>query len=304
MLEIFLFSYNRGKYLKNCLDSIKKHAPNLKVTIFDDGSSDPETQDALAEYSEAYQVVVTDKVNNGHYVGGLYDNMNKALASAQEEFALFIQEDMQLVRDVNEQDIEHVKRFFDKYPDSIELHNAFLKGRQRAKDGEVLEIDENGPFYFRAPGGKGSVNFSAVGVINVGRLKRDSFEFRPFEAQNDEIIGQQYTRMGITPYPWMMWLPFSETSKFKRKGILQRYAEWKTAAGFYPYRPMTSAEVENLLSRGPEEFPYAEDWLSPQGLEGRSVWNFSDAAKFVPFTKKVLKFRKKLDKRRNSVTRH
>ena len=31
--RVFVFSFNRGPYLKNCIDSILRHAPGLPVTV-------------------------------------------------------------------------------------------------------------------------------------------------------------------------------------------------------------------------------------------------------------------------------
>ncbi|TQE99417.1 MAG: glycosyltransferase [Spiribacter salinus] len=301
-MEIFVFSYNRGRYLRNCLESIVRHAPGTAVTIYDDASDDPEVLRVLDDYRQHCRIESNDNPQRGHYVGGLYANMNRALAEANTDVALFIQEDMQLTRDITDTDIDYLHRFFDTYPDAVELHTGFLKGRQRTKKKEAIEIDRAVPVYFRSPTGKGSIYFSAVGVLNVGRLNRDGYTFSAYEADNDRRIGERYHRMGISPYPWMMWLPFSEASKFRSKGLMQRYAEWRTGAGFYPYRSMNAEETRALFDRDVAELPYAEDWLDPVGMNMTPPWNFSDAAKFVPLTRKLLKFRKRLRQRSRRAT--
>lgn len=293
MMEVFVFSYNRGRYLRNCLDSLLQAAPQLPVTVIDDASSDPEVHRVLTGYAEQISVVQTDEPSDGHHLGGLYPNMNHALRVAETDLVLFIQDDMQLVRPISQDDLDHAERFFARYPDAVELHNAFFKRTQGASDRADIDLDAETPVYFRQPDARGSVYFSAVGILNARRLRARGFELSNFESGNDARIAEFAERMGISPWPWMMWLPFAETSKYRSKGLLQRYAEWKTGAGFYPYRMMTEGEVGQLMQRDLREIPLAEEWLAPRGMPSRRVWNFADAAKFVPITRKLLKMRKR-----------
>lgn len=292
-METFIFSYNRGRYLRNCLESLERHAPHSSITVIDDMSTDPDVHAVLDRFADRVAVVSSDEPKGGHHLGGLYANMNHAVRSAKGDIALFIQDDMQIVRDLTSADIEHCNRFFDRYPDSVELHNGFFKRTQGPKNRQDIEIDSETPVYFRKPDARGSVYFSAVGIIHVGRLRKLEFVFSNFESGNDERLSSVAGRMGIAPFPSMMWLPFAETSKFRQKGFLQRYAEWKTGAGFYPYRPLNDEEVEQLCNHDLRDVPLAEEWLDPQGMPERTIWNFADAAKFVPLTRKVLKMRKR-----------
>ena len=296
-MELFVFSYNRGRYLRNCIESIRRHAAHLPVTVIDDGSSDPEVAGVLQEYADHLRVVRSTDAIRGHYLGGLYPNMNHAIDVASSDIALFIQEDMQLVRDFTKGDVEHARCFFERYPNSLELHNCFFKRTHGPRDRCGMEIDWDVPVYFRSADAKGSKYFSAVGLFNVYRIRETGFRFSNFESGNDARIAEFADRMGIAPYPSMMWLPFAQTSKFRGKGILQRYAEWKTGAGFFPYSAMTDGEVARLFSRDIQYVPIAEEWLSPIDMRYREIWNFVDAAKFVPVTRKVMKMRKRFRRR-------
>lgn len=292
-MELFVFSYNRGRYLRNCIESIRRHAAHLPVTVIDDGSSDPEVAGVLQEYADHLRVVRSTDAIRGHYLGGLYPNMNHAVRISRSDCAVFVQDDMQVVRDITDHDIEHAHRFFAHHPRSLELHCCFLKGLQGSSDRTDLDIDPEVPVYFRKPEGRGSKYFSAVGSFNVPRLRELGFEFTNFEQGNDARVSEIGDRMGISPYPFLMWLPSPETAKFRSKGLLQRYAEWKTGAGFYPYRSMNSEESERLLHQPLDEARVAEDWLDPQGMTTGRPWNFDDAAKFVPLAWKIRKMRKR-----------
>ena len=296
-MQVFVFSYNRGRYLRNCLLSLFRHARQCPVTVIDDGSVDPDVGCTIEEFGDRITVVHSQQAIGGHYLGGLYPNMNHAIDIAEADLALFIQEDMQLVRDWTEWDTEHARRFFAHYPQSLELHTCFFKRTHGPSDRRGIEVDRELPVYFRRPEARGSKYFSAVGLFNIRRLCDTEFRFSNFESGNDARIAEFAGRMGIAPYPSMMWLPFAETSKFRRKGVLQRYAEWQTGAGFYPYKSMTAREVEELFGRDLERVPIAEEWLIPEGMPEREIWNFVDAAKFVPVTKKIMKMRKRFRRR-------
>jgi GT2 family glycosyltransferase len=40
-LEIAIFSYNRGAYLENCVNSVLRNMPGVHFNVYDDGSDDP-----------------------------------------------------------------------------------------------------------------------------------------------------------------------------------------------------------------------------------------------------------------------
>ena len=42
-LDVAIFSYNRGAYLKNCVDSLQRNMPWIGWTVYDDGSDEPDT---------------------------------------------------------------------------------------------------------------------------------------------------------------------------------------------------------------------------------------------------------------------
>ena len=44
MFEVAIFSYNRGEYLKNCVESVRRNIPDATIRVYDDCSDDPETR--------------------------------------------------------------------------------------------------------------------------------------------------------------------------------------------------------------------------------------------------------------------
>ena len=86
-LSIAIFSFNRANHLLNCIESIQNLAPGIKFTIYDDASDDHATLDVLNRFSEA--VVRVSTAENARH-GGLYSNMNRALADANSDYILFV----------------------------------------------------------------------------------------------------------------------------------------------------------------------------------------------------------------------
>jgi glycosyltransferase involved in cell wall biosynthesis len=292
-LEVFVFSYNRGKYLRNCLQSLQRHAPACPVTVVDDGSGDRETRAVLDEYRQSARIVVNDG-SAASSLGGLYGNMNWALSVATAEWALFIQDDMQLVRDIASADFDHIDRFFRAYPEAIEFQPCFAKGSTRAVVGDGLAVDENVPVYLRDTTKSNRAYFSAVGIFHVERVRERGITLLDSEAKNETFIAEVAAPIGLSPYPFMMWLPFAESVKFRRKGLLQRYAEWRAKAGLYPFRALTEEEVQQLFRRDLAELPYAEKLLSLESERSdNETWMYA-VVRHYRLPRKMLKLQKRL----------
>jgi len=291
-VHIFLFSYNRGRYLRNCLISLHKHAPDYPVTVVDDGSSDPLVEETLDEFQDSISVLRA-ATRDEAYLGGLYSNMQWALELAEEELALFIQDDMQLVRDLEPRDEAHWQRFFETHPDAIELGTHFLKPSRRADSSSRFILDRQVPIYFRNPRYSRRAYFTAVGVFHTGRMKALDWRFAATEGENNQQAQALGARLGITPFPFMMWLPNAESSKFRRRGLLHRFAEWYRDCGFYPYASLRDEQIDWLWQRDPEKLPFATEILSPRGLNPDAPWLFEDATKSLRWIHRHLKKKKK-----------
>src|SRR5690606_21926670 len=44
-----IFSFNRGRFLQNCVDSIEQCAPGARIVVFDDSSYDEATKEVLEQ---------------------------------------------------------------------------------------------------------------------------------------------------------------------------------------------------------------------------------------------------------------
>lgn len=292
-MEIFVFSYNRGNYLRNCLESLVRHAPELSVTVVDDGSVDPATKEVLEEYADTMTIVARDGADSDVSLGGLYANMNWVVRTSHADLGLFMQDDMQLVRDITADDQEHIARFFGSYKESIEFHTCFTKSTTKISVNDGLKLDSAVPAYFRDAGRTRRGWHSDVGVFHIARMRERGIDLRESETQNELYLQTVVSQMGLSPWPFMMWLPFPESVKFRRKGLLQRYAEWRAGSGLYPYNPMSTEQVRKLFARPLDEQPIAELYLTPAKPLPSDKWLYDNAAKYYRLPKKVLKWKRR-----------
>lgn len=257
-----IFSFNRGRFLENCVQSIERCAPGARLAVFDDDSDDPATREALARIAARHPVIRPGKASS-HRLGGLYGNMQSALEYARDEpLVCFLQDDMQLVRPVDGDDLRAVAAAFDADERLAFLQPCFLKGCNRERDARTLAFDARRRLYFRADSPQSSGrHFSAVLITPPARLLARGWVFARSEPENDRQASRLFGRLGHLFAPLAMWLPEVPAYRGKRKTLALRLAERRRGCGFYPFEIMMPDEVARLKSRPPEVLPIAEDFL-------------------------------------------
>jgi glycosyltransferase involved in cell wall biosynthesis len=267
-MEIFVFSYNRGYFLQNCVDSLIRHTRRFehstRICVVDDHSTDPDTRAYLANLPAGVELM-NSQVKECARHGGLYNNMQLALDSAANDAIIFfIQDDMQMVRDIDDEDFAYIEGFFNVYPNSAFLHPMFLRGRRNRRDRRITKPASDYPVYFREqPEKKNQRDLSYVdGVIaHAGRLKAANWYFLEGEAANADQAAPLFGKMGIWPHPIAMFLPEVPVYRGKQKtGAVSLAEKW---AGTDPkaFEPMTPQEVDAMRGRDLSILPVAEDFI-------------------------------------------
>lgn len=91
LVSIVIVTYNAGKYLEGCIDSIRKQAfQNIELIIMDGASTD-ETLSIITHHDEYISYWQSEKDN------GIYHAMNKSLAHATAKWILFLGADDRLL---------------------------------------------------------------------------------------------------------------------------------------------------------------------------------------------------------------
>lgn len=270
-----IFSFNRGRFLEHCIETIESCVPAADIAIFDDDSYDVYTREVLARLAEKHAVVQPGNTSS-HKLGGLYGNMQSALEyAADRDLVCFLQDDMQVVRHLSEDEINRFDRAFDENPDLAFLHPCFLKGVNRDRDSSTLAYDHGLDAYRRSDTGQSAGQyFSAILITRPCRLLDKAWVFKRNEPENDLQARQYFERIGHLFTPFAMWLPEVPAYRGKRKTLALKIAERIRRSGFYPYAIMSSTETETLKSRPDDVLPIAEDFLTCRNESLKKPWGY------------------------------
>lgn len=264
-LNIFVFSFNRGIFLENCLTSIERCAGELQTIIIDDGSTDPETIKALSKLSEKYEVIYPKEGQGERKTGGLYGNMNHAMAlSRQRGFkrVLFLQDDMQLVRKLKQQDFDLIDRFFLVNKNCIQLQTCFRRSETKENLKATCYVDASKTallIYDDMESGKD--NFSATGIFDVARSGALLGSFVVGEGANSTLCRAKSIKKALSLYPFMNWLPYPTSYRGKARSFSHRIIERLGGSGFHPIEHMNEKDACRFIDRDSALIPFAEDWL-------------------------------------------
>ncbi|MCK7596383.1 glycosyltransferase family 2 protein [Microbulbifer sp. CAU 1566] len=275
-MHIFVFSYNRGPFLENCIRSIEDCAPQCQLTVIDDGSDDPETRRVLAEIAKRHQVI--DKTaESGHKLGGLYANMQAAFEMAADDALIcFLQDDTQMVRQLSDEDIQELRQNFADQPDLGFISPAFVRGISLKKAAnQDFRFDSERGFWFWYPRQRSTGTwFSALLIADPRRLRQVDWSFEVGESVNNRKAAKIFCRMARMRAPFSMWLPNGRAYRGKQKSLALRFGEWSRRCGLYPLEIMTDQQVEDLKLADPARLPVAEEFLKPTRGALKTPWAY------------------------------
>jgi len=278
MLPIFLFSFNRGRFLKNCLQSIELAAPNSPVTIIDDDSDDPETLRILESAACQHDVIQPhDRRLSESKTGGLYNNLNLAINLMRDRKnvrALFLQDDMQFVRRLTQKDIRIIDAYFAANPTAIQMQTCFIRREDEARFRERGRVDASATSLIIPPDlQRGKDTFSAVGVFDASRVAERLGSFEAGEGRNNITARRAGIVMGRAIFPFINWLPYPISHRDRSRGIAHGVMEWVGGAGYHPIAMMTADEEVDFLSRSPDVLPIAERFLRAPTAPRHDRWS-------------------------------
>lgn len=261
---IAVFSYNRGRWLQNCLESIERCAPGCRIIVADDRSDEADTQSVLDAWSDRIECVTPSIDDKAHKLGGLYPNMQRVLDTLDDADTLCtLQEDMQLVRPLRERDFADIRHFFDSDPRAAFLHHGFMKGHQRQRYIDYMHFDAQKQVYFRdSETHRVGSFFAAVCIAQVGRLRAEDWHFEVGEKRNNTRAAALYSPLGYMQNPFAMWLPSVPAHRHKTRTLGMSLAEKRTRVGYYPINVMDESAAAQFVSRDRSVLPIAEDFLS------------------------------------------
>ncbi len=263
----FLFSYNRGSLLRNCVASFERCAPpGATLIVYDDNSNDPETLAVLADVGRRHQVRSLGDTASKSQHGALYTNMQRAIDSLPEddELIFFIQDDAQLIRPIGADDLTFLRDYFASNPRAGFLSPVFQRRitKQRTRDRFVYDSD-SGVYICRHHSKKAvaGVYYSDISITSSRRLRELGWRFLQTEYDNELQAKAHFHEMGYLFAPLAMQLPNAPAYRSKKKSLAFRLAEKWNRSGLYAFRYMTDTEVAQLKTRPVGKVPVAEDYL-------------------------------------------
>ncbi len=279
-LTVCIFSFNRGRFLRNCVESIETCVPEADIVIFDDNSTDPATREYLAKAESFCTIVQPEKVGTIKH-GGLYHNMNTALRMFGERaLVCFLQDDTQVVRPVPFIELADMERLFRETPDLGFIHPCFIRGVDLKKR-PVTPLPGPSPDYFfrQDTGQSAGIHYSDLVVFQPRRLLEAGWTFHQSEPANDRQAKQQFGMMAYMWVPFAMWLPEVPAYRGKNKTLGLRLAERKKKVGFYPFRLWSQQDSERFRERsaGQSEphLPIAEECLECTPTTPPKPWTYN-----------------------------
>jgi hypothetical protein len=274
-LQFFVFSFNRGEHLLNCLRSLERCAPQCPVTIVDDNSTDPATMAVLAGLDGHHRIVRPGHSRASKH-GGLYANMQSAFeACPADTLFCFLQDDMQLVRRLDAQDLAHFAAVLDGSPLPCLLQPAFMKGYDRRRHQGLIRYRSDSDAYCidRLRHSAGAW-YSDILLGSAGRLRQAGWQFLPSEAANEQQARRNLGQLLYLKNPFVAWLPNVPAWRGKQQTLGLRLAHRSGNCGLHPLRCLDAPQTAEFLTREPEKLPYAEDWLELVGTSLPKPWAY------------------------------
>jgi hypothetical protein len=262
-LEIFVFSFDRGAHLAWCLDSIARLAPGFQVTVVDDRSTDPSVDETLAARSVR---VLRPEAHASHRLGGLYANMRMALDTARARRVMFVQDDCQMIRRLDDATLRDLDTIFAP-ADQVNATPLIPMGpRQRRRLGDWRPIAGGAAFHYDPPdparASPTARHFYAISILDVEKLRRDGVRLRDSEAET----ARAFEKLGAAPMahlarPLLAQLPEVPTTRFGRRTLGARLAERLDGPEMRGFEFLSDPESEALAR--PDRPPLAEEVLTP-----------------------------------------
>lgn len=270
LLQFFIFSFNRGEFLQNCVESIRLCAPGSAVTIWDDNSTDKLTRELLAILPDTPGLRVNvrqpalDESGDRSKHGGLYNNLQSACLSAPgNSLICCIQDDMQLVRPISVEEIVSWKTLLDSGVHRGFIQPAFLK----TKSAETVFVPEKNAYHINRQHRSAGAWYSDVFMISTQVLSETGWQFKSRESQNEQQARQHLDQMVYLKNPFVAWLPGAPAWRGKRRTLAMRWAEKSRRCGFYPFKIMSTDDATAFCRRSHELLPLAESCLELRGGE-------------------------------------
>ncbi|MBN2759723.1 MAG: glycosyltransferase family 2 protein [Rhodobacteraceae bacterium] len=263
-LTVAVMTYNRPAHLQNCLASVRRHLPGAPVLVMDDASDDPAQISLLDEARTLADVRVIVASGKAGFHGGLYGNMQHALAECQTQFLLYLQDDTQLVRSPNATDLDHVAQALAP-KDAAFVYPFFIKSAKKRAGWAVTSGNLPGFAQFRSRAGtlRPWNYYADICICDCETLRAADWRFQPSEAANGKQAEALFQPMEWLIAPWGFYCPEVPIFRWRARSrsLAQRILPPRVREAAF-FHDMDADAVTRLRNRPPHALPFAEDYLT------------------------------------------
>lgn len=275
-LDIAIFSYNRGAYLKNCVDSLLRNWPGARFTVYDDGSDEPQTVAYLQSLGER---VCHMKSASDDRHGGYYNNMQSALAATQADYLLMLQDDLQIVRAFGAEDLSKIHTVFEHNPDVAFISPLFMKGSKRAYFQQRYQPDPAVRCYRWFADSKETAKvprkYADIAVLHVARLRQSGWQFAPSEETNGALADQLFGDMIQAAEPWVFYVPEEPAYRGRVLTLGAKLAVRMSGNQVKSFKDMSPQASQAFAQRDLSVYPFAEDFVDTVDPRVRKPYKFN-----------------------------
>ena len=236
--------------------------------------------------SNIENIVVNSVDSVGDRHGGLYNNMQKAFDLAQHKYLLMLQDDVQIVRRVDEVDFDSIERIFQGNPKWAFLSVLFLKSLHLKRSIPKLRANHELDCYCLPVGASQKLYeqrlaYSDVSLWHVPRLKAANWKVGSDEGSNVVRARMSFADMPLLKDPFVFFCPEVPFYRNRDQTIASRLAKVATSPHVKHFLDMSAQEIMDLRARPVDNLPVAEDWLTPNDPSVKKPFALRDVNKNI-----------------------
>ncbi|THK34625.1 hypothetical protein EHS39_29310 [Ensifer sp. MPMI2T] len=258
---IAVFSYNMTRELDLCLQSIKDMCAGFDVVLIDDASEEPLTHGIIQSHADRLNEVFTlPPVKKNRTRGRLHENIQRMYEYALSKgyrYLFMVQDDMQLLRPLNQRVLSEYDAIFSKGDHIIQIDPRFLRNL-----GAIDILPDIQAYCFAASDYRNS--YADVGILSLDRLVANDWKFEIGEREL-KIKAHERGLRRIFPFtPIMMHVPYPTI--YRKGEKVQRQSLIPIHRGKYSYHYLSEREMSALDARPLSAIPYTRKYLRPKGM--------------------------------------
>jgi glycosyltransferase involved in cell wall biosynthesis len=275
-LDVAIFSYNRGAYLKNCVESLQRNMPGVRFTVYDDGSDEPGTLAYLQNLGENVRHM---KSAGEDRHGGYYYNMQAALDATQADYLLMLQDDLQVVRPFAQEDLSRIHQVFEQSPITVFISPLFMKGSKRAYFQQRYQPDAGLRCYRWSAdpqeSGKVPQKYADIAVLHVARLRQSGWRFAGSEEANGALANTLFGDMVQVAEPWVFYVPEEPAYRGRVLTFGAKLAVKMAGNTVKSFQDMSAQASVTFAQRDLSVYPFAEDFVDTVDRTVRKPYKFN-----------------------------